>query len=74
MPIDIDLTPCPGCGSHLSDRERKVKDSDPEDELSTKLLQCEFCGKLKCVMCDLGDDVHCLQCNQDDVDDDEDGA
>lgn len=38
-------------------------------EYEGKLKECPFCGGQKCSACDIGDDVECMQCeNEDDYD------
>lgn len=58
-------TECPGCGSSLADREERARQS-PEDNLPTGLLDCPHCGAKKCAMCDMGDDVECVSCGDED--------
>ncbi len=55
---------CPGCGSTLANREARAK-RDKDDAIPTSLTECPYCGTLKCCMCDMGDDVECISCNQD---------
>lgn len=56
---------CPVCGSTLADREsRRAK--WPEDDIPVNLTKCQFCGSMKCCMCDMGDDVECGNCIGDD--------
>jgi hypothetical protein len=60
---------CPGCGSLLSNREQKSSQY-PGEDIPTSLLQCTFCQGYKCCMCDMGDDVHCLLCDNEGSDPD----
>ena len=55
---------CPSCGATEVDR-RMNKPSEPHG-----LETCPHCGAKKCCMCDMGDDVECLSCGVDLVDDD----
>jgi len=49
---------CPGCGAAAIDRA-KNKPTEPQD-----LVNCPHCGTEKCCMCDMGDDVECASCGQ----------
>ena len=51
---------CPGCGSTPSDRE--VYASKNSEPTNTALKSCRHCGTDKCCMCDMGDDVECVSC------------
>ena len=53
---------CEGCGSWASDRKR----SKPEEPQG--LSECPHCNRLKCCMCDMGDDVECCGCDREDDD------
>lgn len=53
---------CNGCGSSLFDRERYAR-GNPDDGFLTGLVDCPHCGADKCCMCDMGDDVPCLSCD-----------
>lgn len=57
---------CPGCGSSHSDRQERAKRGDVGDEIPTGLTQCPFCDSWKCCMCDMGDDVECGNCPDED--------
>ncbi len=46
---------CDGCGSTETDRIN----AGCED---TGLKECRYCGASKCEMCDMGDDVDCMTC------------
>jgi hypothetical protein len=50
---------CPSCGATDGDRKRNQPDA-PQG-----LSECPHCGALKCCMCDMGDDVECISCNED---------
>jgi len=50
---------CPSCGADYGDRKRNKPD-DPQG-----LEECPHCGNLKCCMCDMGDDVECPSCDED---------
>jgi hypothetical protein len=52
---------CGGCGSTLGEREAKRK-RFPEEPIPTTLSECPHCGGSKCCMCDMGDDVRCISC------------
>lgn len=49
---------CGGCGATPEDR------ANPGNYLG--LLICQFCDSDKCCMCDMGDDVECGNCPDDD--------
>jgi hypothetical protein len=49
---------CPSCGATEGDR-RSNKPQAPQG-----LDECPYCGAEKCCMCDMGDDVECLSCDQ----------
>lgn len=51
---------CPGCGSSKRDREVKAA----QDDTTILLKECPHCGSLKCNMCDMGDDVECISCDE----------
>ncbi len=50
---------CEGCGATASDRQNNKPDSPQE------LSECPHCGSQKCCMCDMGDDVECGNCPDD---------
>ena len=50
---------CRGCGSTYEDRQR-----NHPNETYLGLSECPHCGTDKCVMCDMGDDVECGSCEQ----------
>lgn len=54
---------CPGCGSKQHDRENYRKQHS-DDSIPLDLATCGHCGAKKCCMCDMGDDVECISCNQ----------
>jgi hypothetical protein len=54
---------CPGCGSSLGDRQRKAQQF-PGEDIPTGLIDCPHCGTKKCCLCDMGDDVQCISCEQ----------
>lgn len=56
---------CTGCGA--SEEDRKVNKPDE----STELRKCPLCGSSKCSICDMGDDVPCVDCENDFDDPDE---
>ena len=51
---------CEGCGSTAEDRKK----NRPNDRQGTSI--CPHCGTEKCCMCDMGDDVECGNCTEDD--------
>jgi hypothetical protein len=51
---------CPGCGATAEDR----KDNKPNEPQG--LATCPSCGAEKCCMCDMGDDVECVSCPEED--------
>jgi hypothetical protein len=53
---------CTTCGSSLADRVRYAK-GDASIPLNFK--DCPHCGSPKCCMCDMGDDVSCMNCEDD---------
>lgn len=55
---------CPGCGSDLADRER-YRQQNGDESIPLDLTTCPHCGSKKCCMCDMGDDVECVSCNND---------
>ena len=57
-------TECPGCGSSLADREDYRK-RNKNDTIPTDLQRCPYCGSDKCAMCNMGDDVNCPSCPDD---------
>lgn len=59
---------CQGCGSSFEDRQKR-RDENPEDDIPTGLSECIYCGTDKCCMCDMGDDVNCGSCPNDDDED-----
>lgn len=61
---DIEDGECPSCGSSLSDRQTYAADNQHPGNppLPTNLLTCPHCRANKCIMCDMGDDVACLSC------------
>lgn len=48
---------CPGCGATAGDRKHNMPEAPQGLEL------CPHCGTLKCCMCDMGDGVECISCN-----------
>jgi hypothetical protein len=54
---------CPSCGSDPADRERYKAQNGNDDAIPMDLKKCPHCGNLKCCMCDMGDDVPCLGCD-----------
>lgn len=48
---------CGGCGSTAADRIR----SNPGEQQGTWI--CPHCGAEKCLMCCMGDDVECGNCD-----------
>lgn len=50
---------CPGCGSSAKDRAKNRPD-DPQG-----ITECPHCGTGKCCICDMGDDVECGSCHDD---------
>ncbi len=51
---------CIGCGATAVER-RKNKPTEPQG-----LSECPACGAAKCCMCDMGDDVECGNCPDED--------
>ena len=51
---------CPSCGATDVDRKRNKPD-EPQG-----LSECPQCGAEKCCMCDMGDDVECGNCPDED--------
>ena len=51
---------CDGCGSTAAER-RSNRPDDPGG-----LTACPHCGAMKCCMCDMGDDVGCGSCHDED--------
>ncbi len=49
---------CPSCGATPADRKAN-KPNAPQG-----LSECPHCGSLKCSMCDMGDDVECVSCDE----------
>ena len=47
---------CNGCGATAEDRKASKPDADQE------LFRCNNCGADKCCICDLGRDVLCANC------------
>lgn len=54
-PVPSQLEPCTGCGN-----------SNP-----LYLGECPHCGSQKCDCCDMGDDVECGNCPDDEIDPDD---
>lgn len=53
---------CAGCGSSQKDREDyRGRYNDPA--IPVDLKKCPHCGAQKCCMCDMGDDVECMSCD-----------
>jgi len=52
---------CPSCGATAADR-RDNKSGGPQG-----LWECQRCGEEKCCMCDMGDDVECPSCTDEDL-------
>lgn len=50
---------CPSCGS--TPKERRKRDD------YQGLRVCLYCDSQKCCMCDMGDDVNCGSCPEDDA-------
>lgn len=46
---------CPVCGN--------------DDTYTPRERICPFCGGDKCTQCDMGDDVPCMACQDDDIED-----
>lgn len=55
---------CPGCGSSLQERLSKAT-RYPSERISTAIRECPHCGAGKCCMCDMGNDVECPSCPDD---------
>lgn len=51
---------CNGCGATAAER-RANKPDEPQG-----LSECPHCGTDKCTMCDIGDDVACGNCPDED--------
>ena len=49
---------CPTCGA-----------TDEHSNYWHMTTKCLYCGSEKCSMCDLGDDVECVNCPEGDLDD-----
>ena len=47
---------CPSCGATARDRKQN-KPCEPQG-----LDTCPHCSAEKCCMCDMGDDVECISC------------
>lgn len=58
---------CTACGSTPEDREKYRKGS-ADESIPAHLLSCPHCGSTKCCMCDMGDDVRCMNCEGQDDD------
>ncbi len=56
---------CDGCGSTLEDREKYAK-QNPDGDTHTGLTSCNYCDTAKCAMCDMGADVMCSNCINED--------
>ena len=54
---------CPQCGSSEADRSAYAKG---DTSIPLNLSHCPHCGSLKCCMCDMGDDVGCINCEGED--------
>lgn len=50
---------CPACGATARDRKTN-KPTEPQG-----LSICPHCNSEKCCMCDMGDDVSCMSCEND---------
>lgn len=46
---DTTLTECPACGNTVRPKDQRI---------------CVYCDTLKCPTCDMGDDVGCAQCDE----------
>lgn len=57
------MTTCNCCGSTDHERQRYVERE--ADGISPELKNCPFCNSTKCCMCDMGDDVGCVECEGD---------
>jgi len=55
---------CDGCGSTLKDRKDYVSDNelDHNDETLFQTKHCPHCDGIKCIMCDMGNDCSCINC------------
>ena len=53
---------CPSCGSSYGDR---VNYAAGADDVPVGLGECPHCNATKCSMCDMGDDVECMNCGND---------
>lgn len=56
---------CNTCGSSLTDRVRYAKG---DASIPLGFNNCLHCSALKCCMCDMGDDVRCMSCENGDDD------
>lgn len=54
---------CGGCGSTLADREKFAAGAD---DVPLSIGACPYCNTDKCCMCDMGDDVNCGNCPDED--------
>lgn len=64
---------CEGCGSTHRDRMARAGASAiefPGEDHTPYLKNCPRCGAIKCSMCDMGDDVNCITCDNGCGDDD----
>lgn len=63
---DADI-PCDACGATHADR-LAYRDRHGDDGIPVDLKDCPYCSGHKCCLCDMGDDVSCLGCE--DLEDD----
>lgn len=64
---------CPGCGSSAAARRsaaQKNQTEFPDEQHDPYFKECKRCGSTKCNMCDMGDDVECISCDNGCGDDD----
>lgn len=57
---------CECCGSTAADRLNKLTNdilNFPKEKHEAYLKPCPHCGATKCSMCDMGDDVYCISCD-----------
>jgi len=62
--FSMSIAECTACGSSFSDRS-KYAEQNSEDDISVLLSLCPHCQQAKCCMCDMGDDVSCMNCEGD---------
>ncbi len=61
------MSECKGCGSTQEDRKRFLdKSGDAYTEADLEVRLCPHCDGDKCDICDMGDDVGCLACEDED--------